>query len=255
MEFAEFLSAAVSEEAEVQSTVPKKLKKLKEENLSQFLVSLSEELSNENKSLKSRGLAGIVLKNSLEDWVNMKILIKNKIKQLLLDTLGSPNPEAGHTAAQVIAKIASIDIPRNDWSNFICTLCSNMSQQDKPILMQASLVSLAYVCEEISHYPLTQNQVNIVLEAVVNVINVSQESGVRLAAVTALYNTLNLARPNFEIEVDRIWIMGVVCEVAKDKDTHIKRKAFECLVSIASTYYDFLECHISTLYVLTTKAF
>ncbi|KAF5779404.1 putative armadillo-like helical, importin beta family [Helianthus annuus] len=93
---------------------------------------------------------------------------RSQVKGLLLNTLGSSVLEAGHTAAQLIAKIASIEIPRKEWPELIASLLGNMIQQDKPAsLKQATLEALGYVCEEISHNDLVQDEVNSVLTAVV----------------------------------------------------------------------------------------
>ncbi|GFY83804.1 ARM repeat superfamily protein [Actinidia rufa] len=226
------------------------------------------ELSNNDKPLESRRLAGIVLKNSLDakdaarkehlvqQWVAIDISIKSKIKELLLSTLGSSASEARHTSAQVIAKIASIEIPRKEWPELIGLLLVNMTQQDRPAsLKQATLETLGYVCEEISHQDLVQDEVNSVLTAVVQGMNVTEHSPeVRLAATKALYNALDFAQSNFENEMERNYIMKVVCETTVAKEADIRQVAFECLVSIASTYYDVLEPYMQTIFELTLKA-
>lgn len=164
--------------------------------------------------LESRRLAGIVLKNSLDakdaarkdqlvqQWVAIDISVKLKIKEMLLSTLGSSAAEARQTSAQVIAKIASIEIPRKEWPELIRLLLFNMTQQDRPAsLKQATLEALGYVCEEISHQDLVQDEVNSVLTAVVQGMNITEYSPeVRLAATKALYNALDFAQTNFENE-------------------------------------------------------
>lgn len=52
-----------------------------------------------------------------------------------------------------------------------------------------------------------------------------------------IQHTLNFAQTNFAIEKERKRIMNTVCEAAKPKEANIRRKAFECLMTIASTYY------------------
>ncbi|KAJ0726880.1 putative armadillo-like helical, importin beta family [Helianthus annuus] len=145
----------------------------------------------DTKPLESRRLAGIVLKNSLDaedattkehlvqQWMSNDASFGSQVKGLLLNTLGSSVLEAGHTAAQLIAKIASIEIPRKEWPELIASLLGNMIQQDKPAsLKQATLEALGYVCEEISHNDLVQDEVNSVLTAVVQGMNVTEQSSI-----------------------------------------------------------------------------
>lgn len=267
VEITQFLLYAQSADAKVRTEAESNLKQFQEQNLPAFLLSLSAELSNNEKPTESRRLAGIVLKNSLDakdaarkehlvqQWVGIDISIKSQVKNLLLTTLGSPVTEASHTSAQVIAKIASIEIPRKEWPELIGSLLINMTQQDRPAaLKQATLETLGYVCEEISHQDLVQDEVNSVLTAVVQGMNLAEHSSeVRLAATRALYNALDFAQTNFENEMERNYIMKVVCETAISKEAEIRQAAFECLVSIASMYYEVLDPYMQTLFELTLK--
>ena len=148
-------------------------------------------------------------------------------------TLGSSVSEARHTSSQVIAKVASIEIPRQEWQNLIGRLLSNMQQQGAPeSLKQATLETLGYVCEEVSYKDLEQDQVNAVLTAVVQGMTQPERSfEVHLSAVKSLYNALDFAQSNFENDNERNYIMKVVCEAAVSKEIEIRQAAFECLVS------------------------
>ncbi|XP_044507141.1 importin subunit beta-1-like [Mangifera indica] len=268
IEITQFLLAAQSADANIRNEAENNLRQLQQQNLPVFLLSLSFELANNEKPTESRRLAGIVLKNSLDakdvgtkealvkQWMAVDISCKSQIKDLVLRTIASPVPEARHTSAQVIAKIASIEIPQKQWRELIQSLLTNMTKQDSPAsLKQATLETLGYVCEEISHEDLVQEEVNAVLTAVVQGMNLAEHSAeVRLAATKALYNALYFAQTNFQNEMERTYIMKMVCETAKSKETEIRLAAFECLVSIASTYYDVLEPYMQTLFELTSNA-
>ncbi|OIS97619.1 PREDICTED: importin subunit beta-1-like [Nicotiana attenuata] len=268
LDITQFLLAAQSADAKIRSDAETGLGQFREQNLPGFLLSLAAELSNDGKPTESRRLAGIVLKNSLDakesarkeqlvqQWQAIDAQCKSQIKSLLLSTLGSSVREASHTAAQVIAKVASIEIPQKQWPELIGSLLVNMTQQGRPpSLKQSTLETLGYVCEEISHQDLVQDEVNSVLTAVVQGMNVEEQSPeVRLAATRALYNALDFAQTNFGNEMERNFIMKVVCEAAIAKETEIRQAAFECLVSIASTYYELLEPYMQTVFELTAKA-
>ncbi|XP_047316427.1 importin subunit beta-1-like [Impatiens glandulifera] len=268
MEITQFLLHAQSADANIRTDAEGKLKLFQEQNLPSFLLSLSLELSSDEKPIESRRLAGIVLKNSLDakdstrkenlanHWVSIDISVKSKIKELLLSTLGSSVLEARHTSAQVVAKVAGIEIPRKEWPELIGSLLGNMTDPSKPVhLKWVTLEALGYVCEEISHHDLVQEEVNSILTAVVQGMSVGEYGPeVRLAATKALYNALDFAQTNFDNEMERNFIMKVVCETAVAKEPEIRQAAFECLVSIASTYYEVIEPYMETIFQLTSAA-
>jgi importin subunit beta-1 len=61
---------------------------------------------------------------------------------------------------------------------------------------------------------------------------------VRHTALTALYNSLEFVRENFEKEVERNVIMQVICEATQSPDVEVQVAAFECLVKIIQLFYD-----------------
>jgi hypothetical protein len=63
-------------------------------------------------------------------------------------TLSAANRDARSTAAQVVAAIAHIELPRHLWADLIQVLLSNM-QQENDHLKQATLEAIGYICEEI----------------------------------------------------------------------------------------------------------
>uniref|UniRef100_A0A0E0PL66 Importin N-terminal domain-containing protein n=1 Tax=Oryza rufipogon TaxID=4529 RepID=A0A0E0PL66_ORYRU len=268
MNITQILLSAQSADGNLRVVAEGNLKQFQEQNLPNFLLSLSVELSDNEKPPESRRLAGIILKNSLDakdsakkelliqQWVSLDPSIKQKIKESLLITLGSSVHDARHTSSQVIAKVASIEIPRREWQELIAKLLGNMTQQGAPApLKQATLEALGYVCEEISPEHLEQDQVNAVLTAVVQGMNQTELSPeVRLAAVKALYNALDFAESNFANEMERNYIMKVICDTAVSKEVEIRQAAFECLVAIASTYYVHLDPYMQTIFNLTANA-
>ncbi|KAM3400340.1 hypothetical protein ACQJBY_005304 [Aegilops geniculata] len=268
MDITQILLAAQSPDGNLRSVAESSLKLFQEQNLPRFLLSLSVELSNDGRPPESRRLAGIILKNSLDakdcsrkellgqQWVSLDLSIKSRIKESLLLTLGSSVPDARQASSQVTAKVASIEMPRREWQDLIAKLLGNMTQQGASApLKQATLEALGYVCEEISPEHLEQDQVNAVLTAVVQGMNQAELSvEVRLAAVKALYNALYFADSNFANDMERNYIMKVICETAVSNEVEIRQAAFECLVAIASIYYMHLEPYMQTVFNLTSNA-
>jgi importin subunit beta-1 len=82
-------------------------------------------------------------------------------------------------------------------------------------------------------------QSNEILTAVIQ--GARKEEGpieVQLAALQALFNSLEFVKSNFEREGERNYIMQVVCEATQSPNIDIKVAAYECLVRIMQLYYD-----------------
>ena len=266
MEVTQILLNAQSIDGNVRKHAEDSIKQFQEQNLPSFLLSLSGELANDDKPVESRKLAGLILKNALDakeqhrkfelvqSWVTLDSAVKAQIKTCLLQTLSSAVSDARSTASQVIAKIAGIELPQKQWPELIVSLLSNIHQQAANV-RQATLETLGYLCEEVSPNVVDQDQVNKILTAVVQGMNASEgNNDVRLAATRALYNALGFAQANFSNDMERDYIMRVVCEATLSPEVKIRQAAFECLVSISSTYYEKLAHYIQDIFNITAKA-
>lgn len=82
-------------------------------------------------------------------------------------------------------------------------------------------------------------QSNEILTAVIQGARKEETSPeVQLAALQALYNSLEFVRANFDREGERNYIMQVVCEATQSAHIPVKVSAYECLVRIMQLYYD-----------------
>jgi importin subunit beta-1 len=91
-------------------------------------------------------------------------------------------------------------LPVNQWPQLIQTLLDNVTSEN-PLLRQASLIAIGFVCET-TNPEVLKSQANDILTAVVQGARKEEENQeVRLAAVRALYNSLEFIRENFESEV------------------------------------------------------
>ncbi|XP_017610619.1 importin subunit beta-1-like [Gossypium arboreum] len=266
MEVTQVLFNAQSIDGTVRKNAEESLKQFQEQNLPGFLLSLSGELANEEKPIETRKLAGLILKNALDAkeqhrkfelvqrWLLLDATAKSQIKACLLQTLSSPVFDARSTTSQVIAKVAGIELPQKQWPELIGSLLSNVHQIPAHA-KQATLETLGYLCEEVSPDVIDQDQVNKILTAVVQGMSASEGNiDVRLAATRALYNALGFAQANFSNDMERDYIIRVVCEATLSPEVRIRQAAFECLVSISSTYYEKLTPYIQDIFNITSKA-
>nr|KAJ0204659.1 hypothetical protein LSAT_V11C500230800 [Lactuca sativa] len=213
LEVTQILLNAQAIDGSVRKHAEESLKQFQEQNLPGFLLSLSGELVHDEKPIDSRKLAGLILKNALDakEQHRMYGLIQRWLS-LDVGTLTSPIHEARSTASQVIAKVAGIELPQKQWPELIGSLLSNIHQVPVHV-KQASLETLRYLCKEVSPHVVEQDHVNKILIVVVQGMNASEASNdVRLAVTRALYNALGFAQANFTNEMERDYIMRVVCE-------------------------------------------
>jgi len=265
MDLSQVLLNAQSPDSNVRMTAEKHLQMAEQSNLPAFFLALCLELVTTDKNPLSRRLAGLILKNALgakdevrrqqrvEQWLALDANTKLQIKGRLLQTLGDSQRDARHTAAQVVAKIAVIELPHNQWSDLIELLLKNMTQQDSNI-KQSTLETLGYICEEIDPDTIKE-KANQILTAVIQGMRKDEPStDVRIAGTNALLNALEFVRANFEKEVERNYILQVVCEASQAPDVKIRIAAFECLVKIGSLYYHKIAQWMQTVFNITLEA-
>ncbi|XP_048559301.1 importin subunit beta-1-like [Triticum urartu] len=260
------------------------LKRLHNLDLPNFLLRLSSELLREGSPEESRALAAITLKNSLDSkdpalkdahedllslkWLNLHPSIRSEIKTNLLMTLESDSRQShsrrpsSKVIAKVIARVACMEIPRNQWLDLVGKLVDNMASSSSS-LKQATLEVLEYIFEEKIPKVLKGNQVDDVMACVINALkNQVLSSEVHLAALKVLLNILELAK--FKGHAWRNSIVAVcdvavvtVCDVAGgrgESGAEIKEAAFECLVAMASTCHTKLEPYKEIMLSLTSQA-
>lgn len=218
-----------------------------------YLATLVQELANEQAQGSIRAAAGIALKNAFttRDFARHQELqakwlqqtdddTKNRVKELTLQTLASSNAQAGNAAAQVISSIAAIELPRNQWTELMPALVKNISE-GVDHQKQASLTTIGYICESQDQdlrLSLGQHS-NAILTAVVQGARKEEANQeVRLAAITALSDSLEFVHNNFKHEGERNYIMQVVCEATQADDARIQQGAFGCLNRIMALYYE-----------------
>ena len=69
--------------------------------------------------------------------------------------------------ANIVASIASIEIPRNEWNDLLPNLCNNAENNTDHVRL-ASLTTLGYICEEIDPEFIPDQVKNSVIVALVN---------------------------------------------------------------------------------------
>ncbi|KAJ2361508.1 karyopherin Kap95, partial [Coemansia sp. RSA 2611] len=263
MSFAEILGGTLSPDANIREQATRALESAENENFSQYVLSLTQELANESAQPPVRSAAGIALKNALtakdetrqeqhsQRWLQADEGVRGQVKQGVLVTLSSENRQATTAAAQAIAAITATELPQGQWQDVIATLLQNVTSSNTGLKI-SSLQTIGFICESISPEILAA-QSNTILTAVVQGANSEEPSQeVRYAAITALLNSLEFVRQNFDNEGERNVIMQTVCEATQSPDDSVQAAAFECLVRIMQLYYDKMRFYMEkALYGLT----
>jgi importin subunit beta-1 len=260
----QILLAAAGNDQEAQKKATAALEEAQRTQLPIYLITLVTELANETKPSISRQMAGILLKNVFRSkdnalkqtlaiqWTQQPEDVKQQIRNQVLQTLHSPTPEVRKTCSQVLAQLASIDLPMQQWTNVITQLLQNVQHPTTQYGVESSLIALGFICEETKAQILSQ-QSHLILTAVVQGMRLENED-IRLAATTALLNALEFVKSNFEQNHERDYIMKVVCEATLSPNAKIRKVAFESIGRIAALYYNKLQPYMEALFTITVKA-
>lgn len=267
MEFGDILENAIlSSDPAKRSQAEQQLSILANENVVMYLGLLIDSLANEAQKTEVRMLAGIALKNQLtskdpttrqfqaEQWIAIEAANKHQIKSTALKCLLTTDDRVANSAAQLIAAIADIELPRGDWPELMSIMVENTKESQPVNVKRASLLTIGYICESADPTnPGVVSQANGILIAIVQCARSSEPSKiVRLTAINSLVNSLEFIRYNFEREGERNYIMQVVCEATQADDIDIQASAFGALSRIMSLYYSFMSIYMEkALYGLT----
>ncbi|GAB7351689.1 hypothetical protein MBLNU459_g2284t1 [Dothideomycetes sp. NU459] len=253
MDVNQVLLGTLSPDTQIRNAAEQQLTQAAEADFSGYLTTVAQTLSNEAAEPQVRTAAGLVLKNSFsareytrlrqqqDRWLNMvDANTKQGIKALALQTLKSNDARAGGSAAQFIASVAAIELPREQWPELMPTLVQNVGE-GAAHQKQASLTTIGFICEAEDNDlrdSLSQHS-NAILTAVVQGARKEEPSAdVRNAAITALGDSLEFVRTNFENEGERNYIMQVICEATQADDHRIQQGSYGCLNRIMGLYYD-----------------
>ncbi|RLV92154.1 Importin subunit beta-1 [Spathaspora sp. JA1] len=237
-------------------------------HFAEYIQLLIGALINEEAKTEVRMLAGIGLKNQLtskdpntkagqqERWIHLDPEIKKSIKDLAIQGLNIQEQKVAGTAAQLVAAIADIELPRNEWPELIPIIIQNTKSENEENVKKASHLTIGYICETADpNNPNIVAQASGILIAIVQGVQSNEPSKiVRLTALNALVISLEFIKFNFEAEGERNYIMQVVCEATQADDSELRASAFGCLARIMALYYRHMSLYMEkALYGLTVS--
>ncbi|EEC45100.1 predicted protein [Phaeodactylum tricornutum CCAP 1055/1] len=254
----------------------KLLEEYMQSNYSEFCLALAKLLATEGAPFAARQMAALQLKNTVHAksaeilqekhnrWKATDATHRAAVKECLLAAMRSGVPKVPHFAAVTAAEFASIELPFNEWPQFIATLMENVTSHAPEPIKIASLECLGFTCESIvimeelmgdNFVPeLASSTVDTMLTTIVNGVQSNQTDAMRLVALTALKNSLGFVRHNMERKQERDFIFQAMCEATKSSDAQVRALAFACLDHTAELYYDTLPDYMTVIFELTTNA-
>ncbi|KAI6040534.1 armadillo-type protein [Pisolithus marmoratus] len=185
-------------------------------------------------------------------WLSLNNDTKAKVKQEVLVTLASSLSRAGGFFAQVIAAIASIGLPHDQWPDLIDLFSVSIM----------TLQMIGYICESIVHTSSVLFSLFVPLylthhrEAEILSLRSNKILTAMFAAVHALCNSLELMHTNFECEGEHNHIKQVMCEATQNSSVSVQVGAFEYLIKIMALYYDKMAFYMEqALFMIESKLF
>lgn len=259
----QLLLNAQAADREVRNNAMQLLQKQKLEHGPQFLAQLAAELSNEAGVKIARQLAGLLLKNTLNNANNEEAVVglwnkvsaeeQTSVRSHTLGSLASVDKDVRQSAAQAVSAIALADLPMGGWPELLPVLITNAGG-DNLHFRVSSLMTLGYILEGLKPGQLSKTVSDQVLTALASNILVDVQPEVKLEAIKSLGHALQFAAQNFKNESERTQIMKMVLLCCQNENEAVRLAAFQDLCEIALHYYDYIATHLPDLWTVTSTA-
>lgn len=220
-------------------------------------------------------MASIYLKNALNGksaatarekqnrWKALDAHSRAPVKEHLLNAMRSPTPGIPKISAMATAEIAAVELPYQQWPEFVPALMENVTSQQMPELVKlASLECLGFCAERITEVEemipevpaLQVATVDSMLTTIVDGVQPVRSDKMRLAALNALKNSLAFVKKNMDVKSERDFIFNAICEATRCNDAAVRMLAYQCLDNIAELYYEKLPDYMTAIFELTTAS-
>ena len=120
--------------------------------------------------------------------------VSAQIRAGALQVLKSPVEPARRSAAQAVAVMGAIEVERGTWPEFLATLLVNATGTElQDDIKVATLEAIGYFCEIVDRAAVNQDLTNNLLTAIVESMKPARSKALKLAATSAMLNTLGFA--------------------------------------------------------------
>jgi importin subunit beta-1 len=152
----------------------------------------------------------------------------------------------------LVAAIAAIEIPRNEWLDLVQLLCSNSQHTDAQVKL-TSLQTLGFICEELEPEHLSAQLKNQIIHCLTTTINKNEGNNFpsTVIASKALLKSIEFADNNFKVPQERDFIMNKVFEGLECQHVQVREAAMQTLVELAHLQYDSIEFYLKQIALVT----
>uniref|UniRef100_T1JKQ7 Importin N-terminal domain-containing protein n=1 Tax=Strigamia maritima TaxID=126957 RepID=T1JKQ7_STRMM len=223
-------------------------------NLEEFLISLAKMLVDTEKSNIIRKSAAYQIKKVLKTgdqwetrleyqsrWFALRPNVRRVLKESVLSCLGTeivtPNP-----APELLAFIASIELPNEQWPDLISELARNVTNMgNSDSMKEASLVAIARLCHQNYECERCKSMIgnsNEVFKSIFQGLLHVTSNDVMTAAAVALREWISLKKDKSKSNPQ---VKSAICrifELALSGDIRIKVAALKCLRKFQLSYLD-----------------
>jgi len=239
------------------------LRRAKEANFGQLMLTMAVVLSTESASSISRRQAALYIKNNLggtsqqvrdknaQEWEKVDPKTREEIKGHVLNTLITKDKQVARQAAQALSALALLELPRGRWPDLMKNLCGACDPKNSDDLKGAALVAINYICQDIEETYICEH-LGIILTAVVNnMMGKNSSNEIVIAASEALENMVTFLKPVFQNKTQRDVLMQVVFQNCTAGNLDIKTINFRVLSGILVEYYASMAEYMNVVFQLT----
>ena len=259
----QILSNILSTDITLRTSAEKQIRLLLSQNLADFLLSISQKLSDENERKEIRQLSATLIKNMISNsdyiqkYFELPLEKKQKIKENILSTLASSIIEVRKAAALAVAGICRIEMPKKQWSNIFDILC-NTSQNQNLNIQLSSLTTLEYIYEEISVKDIDLNTKAKLLNNYYFLLDKNNEYNANIELTLATLKSLDKFLPfisSFIYNKEQcIKFFELIKKKVMDPSSEkIRQEAIKIFIDISRLYYDSLDFFIEDIFYFSKK--
>lgn len=150
--------------------------------------------------------------------------------------------------------MAKKDLAKGDWTEIITILVTNAANSNLNFKL-ASLMTLGYICEGVNNQVIKPDLSNQIFSAIAaNITSQEVNNEVKLVALTALNNSLQLASHNMQNKEERDFILNMLYQTAIFPDEEIRKICFQIFCDLMEKYYDLMAGHLNEIGTITVQA-
>lgn len=243
------------------------------QNYGEYVKAFADLVAGEGRDPNARAAAAMGIKTLLaaqspqaqiqrhDLWKKLQPEIRAEVKDKILRTLLTPQqPHLARVCAVAAAEIAAVELPFNEWQDFVPKLNVTSQPVDDSVKI-AALVCLGFTCDRLATIEdmvpdvpaLAPETSSAMLGPIIDGAQGNKSDNMRIKALKALRNSLVYIRGNMETKQERDIIMEAVCNCSNSPNADLRKESLSTIDAICEDFYDFMADYMPAIYTLTTE--